>query len=699
MKKAFTLIELLVVMAIVGVLAGFVIIQMNGAINTANDSKKKANIDTIKKSLIIYGVENGETYPIETGCTIGSCTTLDPAVVDLLPSELNGGTYTYESDGSSFTLSAVLSSGYSYTYDSSTNAYSTNTPVNGACGSSNGAHLSSIPSTNLCTLGTASAVAGVGPWTWTCIGSSGGTTASCATGDIPLDGSCGSSNGSSFYTAPTENLCTLGTPSAVDGSGPWTWTCAGSYGGLSPACAANISLDGSCGSSNGENLSSIPTENLCSYGEASEVGGSGPWDWTCAGTNGGTTASCSTGDLPVAGVCGSSDGLNFYTAPSANLCSVGSSSEVSGSGPWDWTCAGSGGGATDSCSANLSVNGVCGTASGAYRTTAPSGSILCSAGTASAVSGSGPWTWTCAGLYGGTTSGTCTSYVQYVSACVSGGGLTCTETTVGGDAVYKYTLSGSTTGTTTLTIPIGVSSVQYLVVGGGGAGGGYRSAAGGGAGGFLSGTMSVSSGSGYTVTVGVGGIGNNNAYVRANSGANSVFNTVTAIGGGGGGAYKTPNDSNVTNGASGGSGGGGAFGPTLVGAGGAGTSGQGSSGGSGSCSAPYYGSGGGGGAGGIGSAGTGSVGGNGGAGLSSSITGTSLYYAAGGGGGIQEGGTVFGVGGSSIGGSGAHPGVVGSSGAANTGSGGGGGGYTTSDGPQSGGSGANGVTIIRFTKP
>ncbi|MFZ3057921.1 MAG: hypothetical protein WA092_02640, partial [Minisyncoccales bacterium] len=35
---------------------------------------------------------------------------------------------------------------------------------------------------------------------------------------------------------------------------------------------------------------------------------------------------------------------------------------------------------------------------------------LCATGTASALSGTGPWTWTCAGLYGGATSGTCTAY-------------------------------------------------------------------------------------------------------------------------------------------------------------------------------------------------------------------------------------------------------------------------------------------------
>ena len=73
-------------------------------------------------------------------------------------------------------------------------------------------------------------------------------------------------------------------------------------------------------------------------------------------------------------------------------------------------------------------------------------------------------------------------------------------------------------------------SVTYLVVAGGGGGGGLGSPAGGGgggAGGYLTGTATVST-STYVITVGAGG-------VIDTSGANSVFSTFTAIGGGKGG--------------------------------------------------------------------------------------------------------------------------------------------------------------------
>src|SRR5277367_818611 len=53
-------------------------------------------------------------------------------------------------------------------------------PVNGQCGASNGDDLTSKPRTGLCKAGTSSSVSGTGPWSWTCKGVSGGSTASCS---------------------------------------------------------------------------------------------------------------------------------------------------------------------------------------------------------------------------------------------------------------------------------------------------------------------------------------------------------------------------------------------------------------------------------------------------------------------------------------------------------------------------------------
>jgi parallel beta-helix repeat protein len=55
-----------------------------------------------------------------------------------------------------------------------------------------------------------------------------------------IDGACGSANGIATTSAPTFNLCSAGTPSAVDGTGPWTWNCRGSDGGSTARCMAPI---------------------------------------------------------------------------------------------------------------------------------------------------------------------------------------------------------------------------------------------------------------------------------------------------------------------------------------------------------------------------------------------------------------------------------------------------------------------------
>ena len=63
-------------------------------------------------------------------------------------------------------------------------------------------------------------------------------------GGSPVNGACGSANGGSFTSAPTTNLCSVGTPSSVTGSGPWNWTCAGSNGGTTASCSASLKVAG-----------------------------------------------------------------------------------------------------------------------------------------------------------------------------------------------------------------------------------------------------------------------------------------------------------------------------------------------------------------------------------------------------------------------------------------------------------------------
>ena len=222
----------------------------------------------------------------------------------------------------------------------------------------------------------------------------------------------------------------------------------------------------------------------------------------------------------------------------------------------------------------------------------------------------------------------------------------------------EITETFTTVGSTTWTTPIGVTSVEYLVVAGGGGGGnGYDNAGGGGGAGgmLLTGTINVTPGQSYTITVGDGGIGGANA--RANNagtdGENSVFGSITALGGGKGQGSRT----------------GGVAGSAQVSNTTAPTGGAGSGGGNGGK--------GGGGAGGSGSSNSGTTGGAGGSGVSSSISGTSVTYGAGGAG--ANAGTQ-------------NSGVNGTS---NRGNGGRAGGAAASNSTV-GGNGGSGIVIIKY---
>jgi PKD repeat protein len=281
-----------------------------------------------------------------------------------------------------------------------------------------------------------------------------------------------------------------------------------------------------------------------------------------------------------------------------------------------------------------------------------------------------------------------------VNLTVTGPGGSDVELKTNYITVYNVT-SYTTVGTTSWTVPAGVTSVEYLVVAGGGGGAGSRTFAnkggsgGGGAGGLITGILAVTPGASLTVTVGAGGAGGAAGINNGINGGNSVFSTITSTGGG----YGAVGNNVATSGGTGGSGGGG----YLGGAGGAGISGQGYAGGS-SLASPYL-SGGGGGSSQAGSGATGSAAGKGGDGTPSSISGSSVTYAGGGGGGSGTAGIAGALGGSGGGGAGGALTVNKGTDATGYGSGGGGGTSAVSGGTNSaGGNGSDGIVIIKYTK-
>ncbi|MBV8060954.1 MAG: hypothetical protein JO253_05470, partial [Alphaproteobacteria bacterium] len=102
---------------------------------------------------------------------------------------------------------------------------------NGQCGTAAGQAAATPPTQNLCKVGVATTVlpnTSGGGYNWTCLGGTdpASSIASCQTA-VGADAACGSANQSSVATVPTSNLCTAGTASAVNGANPWTWTCTG----------------------------------------------------------------------------------------------------------------------------------------------------------------------------------------------------------------------------------------------------------------------------------------------------------------------------------------------------------------------------------------------------------------------------------------------------------------------------------------
>ena len=239
-----------------------------------------------------------------------------------------------------------------------------------------------------------------------------------------------------------------------------------------------------------------------------------------------------------------------------------------------------------------------------------------------------------------------------------------TMTSIGGYRIHTFTSNGTLTNANNI-------NAEVLVVAGGGGGGSSSGVGGGGAGGGGGGGLTynasyaLTQGQVVNVTVGVGGTnGATSANQYGTDGGNSIFDTITTIGGGGGARI-------AVNGRSGGSGGGGGYNQYItVRYGGSGTIGIGNSGGATTDLASASGAGGGGAGGGGGNNITGHVGGNGGLGINYSITGVGITYASGG-----------------RGGGGAAP----VNKTANTGNGGDGA-YSTSI-PTSG---ASGIVVVRF---
>jgi hypothetical protein len=261
--------------------------------------------------------------------------------------------------------------------------------INGTCGTANGTTVTSAPSTNLCATGTATTVTGTGLWNWSCGVSNGGTTADCS---APIQ----------TYTI---------TANVTGGNGTVSCPSPVNYGATS-TCTVTPA--------NGYQIDTLTDNSIDNKGSVS--GGS----YNIPNITANHTVVATFNLIPssqVNGTCGTSNNSTFPTVPATNFCTTGTATTLTGTGPWSWSCTGSNGGTTEPCSANI-----------ATYTVTPS------AGTNGTITPNTPQTVNS----GSTTSFTITPNTGYQTVTPVGG-------TCGG------TLTGNTYTTTAITAPCTVS--------------------------------------------------------------------------------------------------------------------------------------------------------------------------------------------------------------------------------------------------
>jgi hypothetical protein len=112
------------------------------------------------------------------------------------------------------------------------------------------------------------------------------------------------------------------------------------------------SVDGACGSDNGQTLLAAPI-NLCSAGSASAVAGSGhPWSWTCTGAGGGGNASC-TATIKTWTVSAAVAGSGGSVSPAAQSVDNGATASVTATAASGYSLAGASGCGSGALSGNV----------------------------------------------------------------------------------------------------------------------------------------------------------------------------------------------------------------------------------------------------------------------------------------------------------------------------------------------------------
>lgn len=119
-KKGFTLIELLVVIAIIGLLSTLAVVALGSARVKARDAKRLSDLKQIQTALELYNTEKS-AYPTGTDAVLGATTYVclnsdgfsatagcTSAYMGIIPSDPGTNSYSYTSDGTTYTIEATL---------------------------------------------------------------------------------------------------------------------------------------------------------------------------------------------------------------------------------------------------------------------------------------------------------------------------------------------------------------------------------------------------------------------------------------------------------------------------------------------------------------------------------------------------------------------------------------------------------------
>ena len=197
-KKGFTLIEIAITVVIIGLLAGFVIVQTQDKEQLFNEVKVKSDLEILKTGIVSYSFDNYNNIPNVSSCVLkegdaNACNFLSDIkpYFQGFPVPDPGIVYKYrytEEDGCE-----VFSEGgdinFSYSCSGDEIVEITTYPIAGACGTYHNSdeyyldELEEYVEGGLCSSGLFDEEGGinevVGGWSWNCLGQNRGSTSSC----------------------------------------------------------------------------------------------------------------------------------------------------------------------------------------------------------------------------------------------------------------------------------------------------------------------------------------------------------------------------------------------------------------------------------------------------------------------------------------------------------------------------------------